>query len=304
MYNVILWGLGVGYNIFTSCHGHSKVNVVGVTDSQGLHYKSFDGKPVLPLKDVFKKVIKYDYLIITVMDNKTYKEIVTEAVSNGVDRDIVLPLRIFQIPFFDFEEYIKIKQSNISILSDYCFAGLLYHNFGLRFNSPTINMYTENDNYIKFLSDVERYMKLPMEEVENIVDEPYLGTYALPRGRVGDVEWKFNHDITFDTAAERWSRGIGRFNSHNFIAVMTIRSEEMAYRFNELPIKYKMGFYWKELGLDSVVCLPQWENEKFRAKFGYNFSELVNAVAYENAGIRAIDWMKALQHKEGYVRVF
>ena len=120
---------------------------------------------------------------------------------------------------------------------------------------------------------------------------------------MGDVEWIFNHDETFETAATRWKKGAERFNASNFIATMTIRSDEMAYKFDELPIKHKIGFYWKDLGLDSVICMPEWNNPKCRAKFVYNFAHFTNCVADETKGIRAVNWMRALLHKNGYSRV-
>jgi len=212
-------------------------------------------------------------------------------------------MRIFRIPFFDFDEYIKIKESNISILSDYCFAGYLYHKFGLQFTSPTINMYADNENYYKFLLDIEGHMKLPMQEVENTRDNLYKGIYAYPRGYVGNSEWVFNHDVTFDKAVARWNKGVARFNYDNFIVIMTIYSEEMAYLFDKLPIENKIGFYWKELNLNSVICMPEWNNPKVRERYNSDFSALINRVADEENGIRAINWIKALQHKGGFNRI-
>ena len=236
-------------------------------------------------------------------DDKVLKQVIDEAVAMDIPREMILPLRIFWIPFFDFNEYIEIKKSNVSIISDYCFAGYLYHKFGMKFTSPTINMFSDNDNYYRFISDIEGHMKLPMIEVENTVNETYRGMFAYPRGRVGDSEWEFNHDELFETAAARWKRGAERFNPSNFIVTMTIRSDEMAYKFHELPIEHKMGFYWKDLGLDSIICMPEWNSPKCRAKFGYDFAVLTNRAADETNGIRAINWMKALLHKEGYNRV-
>ena len=41
-----------------------------------------------------------------------------------------------------------------------------------------------------------------MGSMSNQIDKPYNGNLACPRGKVGDVEWEFNHDIIFSTAAE------------------------------------------------------------------------------------------------------
>ncbi len=162
----------------------------------------------------------------------------------------------------------------------------------MRFTSPTINMYAENDDYLRFLRDIKGHFATPMIAVENYVDHP-IGGNAYPRGRVGDSEWVFNHDVTAETPIERWNRGVERFNHENFIAVMTIMSDEAAHEFDSLPIKYKIGFYWKDMQLDSIVHMPEWSSPEFRAQKHYSFSGLVNRVV-EESGVHTINWMRAL----------
>ena len=98
-------------------------------------------------------------------------------------------------------------------------------------------------------------------------------------------------------------KGVERFNYDNFIVIMTIESDKSAHVFDEPPIQNKIGFYWKGLGLDSIICLKEWYDPKTRRKFNYCFSGMVNRVADEADGIRAIDWMKALLHKNDYRRL-
>lgn len=302
MYRVALWGIGKGYDLFTSLHGHEMVEVVAIADRRSAYYEKVDGIPVINPNELAD--IEIDYLIVTIIDECICEKVICEAIQIGIKREHILPVRIFQIPFFNFEEYIIIKNSNISILSDYCLGGWLYHTFGFQFTSPTINMYINNDNYYKFLQDIEGYMKKEMKEVENVVDNSYLGYYACPRGRLGDLEWIFNHDTTFETASQRWKRGVERFNYSNFIAVMTIRSDEMAYKFDELPIKNKIGFYWKDLQLKSIVCLNEWNNPELRKKARYDFAVMSNGTAYDSEiGVRAINWMKLLLHNDDFRRI-
>lgn len=303
MYKVALWGLGDGYNVFVSHHGLDMVEVVAIADKLAGLYKCVDGIPVVTTNKLIDGSYHYDYLVVTVVNEQMYKEIVNIAVSIGIKREIILPLRIFQIPFFNFEDYIKIKESNISILSDYCFAGYLYHKFGMKFMSPTINMYADNENYYLFLQNLKEYMKKPMIKVENVIEDAYMGHFAYPRGSLGGVEWEFNHDVYFESAAERWKRGVERFNWDNYIVIMCIKSDEMAYKFDALPIEHKIGFYWKDLHLESVVCMPEWQDPMLRAKFEYDFASLVNRAADEMNGIRSINWMKALLHQRDFCRV-
>jgi uncharacterized protein (DUF1919 family) len=279
------------------------VNVVAIVDKiWGGIINKVDGIPVTKPERLKDDTLKFDYLIVTALNENTFEEIIREATEMGIQREIILPASIFWIPFFNFEEYIQIKNSNVSILSDYCFAGYLYHRFGMKFTSPTINMFADNDNYIRFLQNLEKYMNEPMTEVKNTVDNCYKNIFTYPRGMIGDVEWQFNHDVCFSTAAERWKRGVERFNWDNYIAIMTIENDEMAYKFETLPIKNKIGFYWKDLNLDSIIYMPTWQNPEIRKNCGYAFSALVNRVADGTYGYGTINWMKALLHQCGYSR--
>ncbi len=302
MHKVALWGVGDGYNLFSQLHGFEMVEVIVIADTKmGGIYNKIDGIPVIFPNELTS--FSFDYLIICAYYKPVLEEIIAAAVSLGINRNIILPLRIFQIPFFNFDDYIRIKNSNISILSDSCFAGYLYHKFGMQFTSPTINMFADNENYLRFLKDIKGHFNESMVEVDAPVEHPYWGKYAYPRGLVGDSEWVFNHDASFETAAERWKRGVERFNFDNYLVIMSLMSESAANEFDQLPIEHKIGFYWKDLGLKSVVYMPEWNSADVRAKLGFAFVRLVNLAADEGCGIRSINWMKALLHEEDYRRV-
>ena len=296
----VLWGGGHGYDVFVQLRGLDMLNVLAITDNADLYVSRIDGIPVVKPNELSE--IDFDYLIICVIDDTLFKSILKDALKLEIDRDKIIPLRTFTIPFFNIDDYIRIKDSKISIISDYCFAGYLYHRFGLMFRSPTINMFTNNHNYLKFIGDLEYYMNQQMKEDEDWRERLYGDAFMYPRGKVADVEWVFNHDIEFESARKRWDKGVERFNWDNYIVIMTIENDEMAYKFQELPIRHKIGFYWKDLNLQSVVCMPRWNDPAFRTKYDYCFSGMVNKIATDGEGIRAINWMKALLHEEGYVR--
>ena len=66
MYNVILWGLGDGYNSFVSCRGLDMVNVLAIADSERWCYKSIDGIPVIKPEEIKEGIGEFDFLIITI----------------------------------------------------------------------------------------------------------------------------------------------------------------------------------------------------------------------------------------------
>lgn len=44
-----------------------------------------------------------------------------------------------------------IKNKEVTIISNNCFAGMFYKYYGLKFNSPTIGLFIRSSEYIKFL---------------------------------------------------------------------------------------------------------------------------------------------------------
>lgn len=51
----------------------------------------------------------------------------------------------------------KIKNKEITLISQNCLGGVIYHDFGMPLNSPTINMFIEDENFVKLVEDFERW---------------------------------------------------------------------------------------------------------------------------------------------------
>lgn len=62
----------------------------------------------------------------------------------------------------------RLTNKNFSIICNNCVGGILYHELGLKFMSPTINLFIEAGEYISFLKKMEYYLnyefaKLPFK---------------------------------------------------------------------------------------------------------------------------------------------
>lgn len=66
-----------------------------------------------------------------------------------------------------------LKGKNISIISSDCTGGTLYHDFNMRFLSPTINMYMDAQDYLKFITNMDNYLDRPF------IDSPEDGKKAI-----------------------------------------------------------------------------------------------------------------------------
>jgi len=73
----------------------------------------------------------------------------------------------------------------VTIISNNCIGGVIYSDFGLRFNSPTINLFFFANDYIRFLKALDHYLTTELIEVE---ESHYLKNVGYPVGVLDDVE--------------------------------------------------------------------------------------------------------------------
>lgn len=52
----------------------------------------------------------------------------------------------------------KLKNENFTILASECAGGVIYHKLGLKFLSPTINLWFKPSDFLKFLNNLEYYL--------------------------------------------------------------------------------------------------------------------------------------------------
>ena len=66
-----------------------------------------------------------------------------------------------EIPFYEQPLVIRrqrLKNKNFSIIAQNCAAGHIYHQLGLKFLSPTINLYFYPEDFIELIKHLPYYM--------------------------------------------------------------------------------------------------------------------------------------------------
>jgi uncharacterized protein (DUF1919 family) len=144
----------------------------------------------------------------------------------------------------------KLKNKNFSIIGNNCFTGGIYHKFGLQFNTPTIWTYIYPQDYLRFLENLNWYLKQPLHfkkdtdrEISHRFCEGLHRTY--PIGVLGDIEIHFMHYKSEEEAQEKWSRRLRRINLDNLFVVFSDGDEfkeEYLERFEKMPYKNKIFF--------------------------------------------------------------
>lgn len=141
------------------------------------------------------------------------------------------------------------KQRFFDRLFDLC-RGVIYHDLGLEFLSPTINMYMHNLDYIKFACNLNHYLSLPLDFIKT--DD------GFPVAMLGDIKLNFNHYATNKEAKECWNRRKARINYENLFLIFYYREGftiEQIREIEKAKCKGKAVLTHKPLGLDYKVYM-------------------------------------------------
>ena len=172
-----------------------------------------------------------------------------EASRFGIDADKFVLDRTVLVPNFTLEKYKKLRHSRLSILSLNCFGGLLYHRFGLPFLSPTINMFTSEEGFLKFLKNPVDNVGKELNFVRTAFNETLNIEY--PVFEIGGTEWDMNHYSDFELAKQKWRERSARINWDNLLVVMFTDRFKFLKKFDKLPFAKKVCFVPFETDLDS-----------------------------------------------------
>lgn len=187
------------------------------------------------------------------MTQQSAQEIHCETRLLGIPRASAISSRILEIPHFDFEKYIALKKGGITILSRNCWAGICYHSLDLEFQSPTINMFFNQKDFNKFVTNLDYYLSLPMLFDGTRYQEALKINY--PIGRLGDIQLHFNHTDDFDSALSDWNRRKERIKDNKIIISFSTRAEDVI-EFIKLPYLNKLIFIPESLKIKSKSVYP------------------------------------------------
>lgn len=136
----------------------------------------------------------------------------------------------------------RLKNNDFSIIASTCNGGVLCSDLGVRFNSPTVNLWMNPEDFLRMVSNLRAYMNY---DLINVTDD----TVPYPVGELhGDVRIYFQHYRSFEEAKEKWEERKKRINYDNLFIMFTDRNgctDEQLERFDELPFQHKIVFTCK-----------------------------------------------------------
>ncbi len=159
--------------------------------------------------------------------------------------------------FFEIRRFFvkrSIKNKNFSVISNNCWAGRVYQYLDMPYLSPTAGLYFFAPDYIKFVSDLRRYLATELRFIEAEESKYYeelkkRNQTDKPIAVLDDVEIVFLHYKTQEEAAEKWNRRKERVNYDNIIikfSRMNLCTDKEIDAFCDLPFKNKFVFNTKK----------------------------------------------------------
>lgn len=272
-YKCILWGLGQDYNRYINLIRYyvlqNNIEVIGVT-SNATSYKKVDGYPFLKKSELKDK--EFDFVIV--MSTSNIFKIRYEAIEIGINEKQIIDCKIFSIPNLNLDLYINILKSDLTIFSNNCWGGYTYHRLGMKFQSPLINMYFPDCDYLNFLGNPKKYLLTDLVLKEMCYDENIDSYY--PICYCDDVLMYFLHYNSFEEVKEKWNKRKKRINWNNIFVMMQTEEINIAKQFSKLPYKNKICFVPFDLRDESLFYI-NYKNEK--EMLDKRFSGIVNGIA-------------------------
>ena len=152
----------------------------------------------------------------------------------------------------------KFNNPSVSIISNNCTGGVISHDLGLKFRSPTVNLFMVAEDFIKFCENLEHYLQV--DTIQKILDD----TRNYPVGKLDDITLYFVHYKTFEEACEKWLERRKRVNLNNIRIFGCDRdgmTSELMDRFDKLPYP-KVLFTHLPIERPNAYYIKGYEKEK------------------------------------------
>ena len=143
-----------------------------------------------------------------------------------------------------------------------CIGGVLAHDLGIRFNSPTVNLYFRAEDFIRFCENLSYY--LSMQEMIPCTDPAVIGDRTYPVAYLGDLVLYLVHYASVEEANRKWQERKARLHMDNLVILATDRdgmTEELKERFERLPYRKVLFTKLPDPTYPDSVYIPGYETE-------------------------------------------
>lgn len=286
-HRLVVWGIGAVYNkhlnLLRYYEWKNEIEVAAVTANNLPDARTMDGYRLV--HPAMLSTVAFEYMMI--MNDAAFMEIRETALSMGIAAEKILNYKILDIPDLEFDQYIKLKESRISIISNNCWGGTIYNTLGMECLSPFKNLFLEDDSYLRMLGNLDYYLGCKPESGGFETDVHSGNIYPILK--LDDVLIHCNHDSEYETAIRNWNRRLVKLNRDNLFIEMYTEDEKYAAEFIRMQGFEKkicfVPFKGSEKGLFKLELRPGqaefWEVVISSARNGgnsiaYNIIDLLN----------------------------
>lgn len=138
---------------------------------------------------------------------------------------------------------IFLKNKDVAIIANNCCGADICHTYGLRFNSPTVNLQILPCDFSEFCANLEYYLKQEVVQIPNTSSElsevqqenikKVFGGRTIeeladiPFGKCGNIIIIFQHYKTFEEGKEKWNLRKSRVNIDNCGFLLVAGKDEL-----------------------------------------------------------------------------
>ena len=166
---------------------------------------------------------------------------------------------------------IGLRNRQFTIISNNCWGGYVYQEFGIRYNTPFIGLFIFSPDYIKLLQNFKYYLseklvfiKIDESKYYNEINE--MGIKKIyPIAVLDDIEIHFLHYKTEKEAEEKWTRRLKRINYNNILFKFSenyLCTDDLIKQFINLDYENKICFATKDYNDSIVIKLNEFEKEE------------------------------------------
>lgn len=109
----------------------------------------------------------------------------------------------------------EVKNTNPSLIAGNCLGGMLLHDLGLRFNSPTVNLHMNQRDFFKLVLNLNKYL----DESFTFYDVPNVSYPCAVLGDKTGVNIEFVHYATPKISLLKWNKRKERINYDNLFII-------------------------------------------------------------------------------------
>ena len=155
------------------------------------------------------------------------------------------------------------KNKDFTLICRDCVGGILYHQLGLRFLSPTINLFFTPVDFNTFCLNLKEYLSSELKEVVD-KQESYPVGVLKPSETAQEIKVHFMHYESFKEAKQKWDERTQRVNFDNIYVVSTFcypveiasLSDKLIKDWNNIKYK-KVMLVDKKYGFDDEFVIKK-----------------------------------------------